>query len=44
MTVYAESEHIFLLKKNTMAAAKKRELAWAKIADESMLEYLFEKN
>ena len=33
MTAYAESEHIFLLKSNTMAAAKKRELAWKKIAD-----------
>ena len=33
MTAYAESEHIYLLKSNTMAAAKKRELAWEKIAD-----------
>ncbi|CAL8236066.1 unnamed protein product [Boreogadus saida] len=33
MTAYAESEHIFLLKSNTMAAAKNRELAWEKIAD-----------
>ena len=43
MTAYAESEHIFLLKINTLAAAKKRELAWEKKKlTESMREYLFE--
>ena len=40
MTAYAESEHIFLLKSNTMAAAKKWELAWEKIADRVRVAYL----
>ena len=34
MTAYAESKHIFLKKSNTVAAAKERELAWQKIADQ----------
>ncbi|XP_030208314.1 uncharacterized protein LOC115540858 isoform X2 [Gadus morhua] len=33
MTAYAESEHIFLKRSNTVAAAKERELVWQKIAD-----------
>ncbi|XP_053279056.1 uncharacterized protein LOC128440392 isoform X1 [Pleuronectes platessa] len=33
MTAYAESEHIFLKRSNTVAAAKARDLAWQEIAD-----------
>ncbi|CDQ82308.1 unnamed protein product [Oncorhynchus mykiss] len=33
MNAYAEYEFIFILKSNTVAAAKERELAWQKIAD-----------
>ena len=33
MTAHAESEHIFLKRSNTVAAAKVRDLEWQKIAD-----------
>ncbi|KAK1152883.1 hypothetical protein AOXY_G30585 [Acipenser oxyrinchus oxyrinchus] len=33
MNAYAEYEYIFKKKRNTVAAAKERELAWQKIAD-----------
>ena len=43
MNAYAEYEFIFILKSNTVAAAKERELAWQKIADRVNVWVLIEK-